>query len=222
MPYRALLPREIDNLLVPVCLSASHVGWGTIRLEPTWMPLGEASAVACRLAAEHRHGLVAAVDVDRLQQRLIARGARISFFNDALDDGRAGWFEAVQRLAVRGFFPSYDARPQEVLTAGVAMAWVRALGYWLDVQGAAETGGNPSEVARQVPRDSGEAVTAQWFAERSARQIAARRIADPPSVVAGELLAAANASAASGPLLRGRLADRDGGPRPRPAGLSTT
>ena len=211
VPYRALLPREIDNLLVPVCLSASHVGWGTIRLEPTWMPLGEASAVACRLAAEHRHGLVAAVDVDRLQQRLIARGARISFFNDALDDGRAGWFEAVQRLAVRGFFPSYDARPQEVLTAGVAMAWVRALGYWLDVQGAAEAGGNPSEVARQVPRDSGEAVTAQWFAERSARQIAARRSAvrhgaESPSVVAGELLAAANAAAASGPLLRGQAA----------------
>ena len=220
VPYRALLPREIDNLLVPVCLSASHVGWGTIRLEPTWMPLGEASAVACRLAAEHRHGLVAAIDVDRLQQRLIARGTRISFFNDALDDDRAVWFEAVQRLAVRGFFPSYDARPQEVLTEGVAVAWVRAIGYWLDVQGAVGTGaavsghvagGNPSEVARQVPQDSGGAVSAEWFAERSGSQIAARRIAvrhgaESPSLVANELLAAANASSASGPLLRGQAA----------------
>jgi hypothetical protein len=34
VPYRSLLPVELDNLLVPVALSASHVGWGSIRLEP--------------------------------------------------------------------------------------------------------------------------------------------------------------------------------------------
>ena len=222
VPYRALLPREIDNLLVPVCLSASHVGWGTIRLEPTWMPLGEASAVACRLAAEHGHGLVAAIDVDRLQQRLIAKGTRISFFNDALNDAQAAWFEAVQRLAVRGFFPSYDARPREVLTEGVAVAWLRAIGYWLDVPRDAGTG-NPSEVAHQVPRDSGEAVTAEWFAERSARQVAARHSVESPSAVATRVAGrcryvARVRSAAS----RAGGTARHGGPRSRPAWLSTT
>lgn len=35
IPYRCLLPLDIDNLLVPVCLSCTHVGWGTLRLEPT-------------------------------------------------------------------------------------------------------------------------------------------------------------------------------------------
>ena len=215
VPYRALLPREIDNLLVPVCLSGSHVGWGTIRLEPTWMPLGEASAVACRLAAEDGHGLVAEVDVDRLQRRLLAQGTRISFFNDALEDARAPWFEAVQRLAVRGFFNSYDARPLEPLTEAVATAWVRAIGYWLD-GGEDGATGNPSQVARQVPPDSGDAVTAEWFAQRAAGQIAARRIAvrhiaagygtESPAAAARELLAAAAVPSAAGPLLRGQAA----------------
>ena len=211
VPYRALLPREIDNLLVPVCLSASHVGWGTIRLEPTWMPLGEASAVACRLAAEQGDGLVAAVDVDRLQRRLLAQGTRLSFFNDALEDARAPWFEAVQRLAVRGFFNSYDARPLEPLSEGVAAAWVRAIGYWLDHGGGGSAADAPSQVATQVPPDSGDAVTAEWFAERAARQIAARRIAagygtESPPAAAHELLAAAAVPSAAGPLLRGQAA----------------
>lgn len=220
VPYRALLPREVDNLLVPVCLSASHVGWGTIRLEPTWMPLGEASAVACRLAAEDGHGLVAEVDVDRLQRRLLAQGTRISFFNDALEDACAPWFAAVQRLAVRGFFNSYDARPLEPLSEGVAAAWVRGIGYWLDVRGGSDAGdgvggsvagGDPSQLARQVPADSGAAVTAEWFAERAAEQIAARRITagygtETPPAAAHELLAAADAPSTSCPLLRGQAA----------------
>ena len=211
VPYRALLPREVDNLLVPVCLSASHVGWGTIRLEPTWMPLGEASAVACRLAAEDGHGLVAAVDVDRLQRRLLAQGTRISFFNDALEDGGAAWFEAVQRLAVRGFFNSYDARPLEPLTESVAAGWVRALGHWLDVEGGADAAGHipegtSSQVARQIPPDSGPAATAEWFAERSATQIAARQGTESPAATTRELLAAAAAPSGARPLLRGPAA----------------
>ena len=211
VPYRALLPREIDNLLVPVCLSASHVGWGTIRLEPTWMPLGEASAVACRLAAEDGHGLVAEVDVDRLQRRLLAQGTRISFFNDALEDARAPWFEAVcNGLPCAGFSTPTTPVPQEPLTEGVAAAWVRAIGYWLD-SGEDGATSNPSQVARQVPPDSGDAVTAEWFAERAAGQIAARQLAprhgtESPAAAAHELLAAAGAPSTSGPLLRGPAA----------------
>ena len=51
VPYRCLLPREIDNLLVPGCCSASHVGWGTIRVEPTMVPIGEAAGIAAAQAA---------------------------------------------------------------------------------------------------------------------------------------------------------------------------
>jgi len=43
VPYRAILPQGLDNLFVPVCLSSTHVAWGTIRLEPTWMNLCESA-----------------------------------------------------------------------------------------------------------------------------------------------------------------------------------
>jgi hypothetical protein len=52
VPYRSILTNEIDNLLVPVAISASHVGWGSIRLEPVWMQLGESAGHAAALALQ--------------------------------------------------------------------------------------------------------------------------------------------------------------------------
>jgi hypothetical protein len=53
IPYRSLTPRREDagNLLVPVCLSASHVAFGSVRMEPTLMMLGEAAGTAAAHAA---------------------------------------------------------------------------------------------------------------------------------------------------------------------------
>jgi len=52
--YRSLLPiqDECDNLIVPVCLSASHIAFGSIRMEPVFMVLGQVSAIAASLAIE--------------------------------------------------------------------------------------------------------------------------------------------------------------------------
>src|SRR5262249_45241507 len=50
--YRALVPREAQcsNLLVPVCLSASHISYGSIRMEPVFMVLAQSAATAAALA----------------------------------------------------------------------------------------------------------------------------------------------------------------------------
>ena len=63
IPYRSLTPRREDseNLLVPVCLSASHVAFGSVRMEPTLMALGDAAGAAAAQAA--RRG-IAVQDVD--------------------------------------------------------------------------------------------------------------------------------------------------------------
>jgi hypothetical protein len=75
IPYRSLTPKRHDatNLLVPVCLSASHVAFGSIRMEPTLMLLGDAAGRAAAQAA--RHGVaVQDVDVRALQSSLQAAG----------------------------------------------------------------------------------------------------------------------------------------------------
>ncbi len=53
IPYRAVTPPagSIQNLLVPVCLSASHIAFGSIRMEPVFMMLAESCAIAADLAA---------------------------------------------------------------------------------------------------------------------------------------------------------------------------
>ena len=75
IPYRAITPKagECSNLLVPVCASASHVAFCTIRLEPTWMHLGEAAGIAAAMASKSGKS-VQAVDVKSLQARLLELG----------------------------------------------------------------------------------------------------------------------------------------------------
>jgi hypothetical protein len=70
--YRALVPKaaECTNLLVPVCLSASHIAYGSIRMEPVFMALGQSAATAAALALDDQVD-VQRVDYQRLRGRLL-------------------------------------------------------------------------------------------------------------------------------------------------------
>jgi hypothetical protein len=92
--YRSLIPKagECINLLVPVCCSASHVAYGTIRMEPVYMILGQASGVAAAIACDDTVG-VHDVSIAKLQSKLKAQKAVLS------PEGIGGKFPAnIQRL----------------------------------------------------------------------------------------------------------------------------
>jgi len=74
MPYDSMLPKKTDitNLLVPVAVSASHVRFNAVRMEPTWMILGHAAGVAAYMAATS-HNTTHNIDVSKLQAILVAQ-----------------------------------------------------------------------------------------------------------------------------------------------------
>lgn len=75
IPYGALVPKrdECQNLLVPVCISSSHIAFGSARMEPVFMILGESAAVAACLAMEG-DSAVQDVDYGALSKALVQRG----------------------------------------------------------------------------------------------------------------------------------------------------
>jgi hypothetical protein len=73
--YRSLTPKisQCENLIVPVCLSASHIAYGSIRMEPVFMVLGQSSVIAAQLAIEEK-APVQKVHYAELQKRLLKAG----------------------------------------------------------------------------------------------------------------------------------------------------
>ena len=75
--YGSIVPKraECRNLLVPVCVSSSHIAFGSIRMEPVFMILGQSAATAAAQAIDERKA-VQEIDYGRLRGRLLADGQR--------------------------------------------------------------------------------------------------------------------------------------------------
>jgi hypothetical protein len=78
--YGSLVPHQeqCENLLVPVCVSSSHIAYGSIRMEPVFMILGQSAGAAAALAVERRVA-VQALPYAALRERLIADGQVLEF-----------------------------------------------------------------------------------------------------------------------------------------------
>ena len=74
--YRSLTPKraECENLLVPVCLSASHIAYCSMRMEPVYMAMGHASGLAAAMAIQNKSS-VQTIDVKTLRNKLLDQKA---------------------------------------------------------------------------------------------------------------------------------------------------
>jgi hypothetical protein len=137
VPYGAILPKQVDGLLVPVGLSATHVAFSSVRMDPTWNVLGQAAGVAAALSV--KRGITPrALPVADLQRELVKQKVKLAFFWDV--DADRPDFEAIQILAVRGVARA-DAdrsfRPDDPLTrAAAAQLLYQAFGLWPSVSNA--------------------------------------------------------------------------------------
>ncbi len=70
--YRAIIPKESEckNLLVPICISSSHIAFGSIRMEPVFMILGESAATAAAIAIDDKVN-VQKVNYTKLKKKLL-------------------------------------------------------------------------------------------------------------------------------------------------------
>ena len=108
VPYRVMTPRGIANLLSPVALSASHVGYSALRMEATWTAIGQAAGLAAAEVLRSK-STVQSVDTARIQARLHELGAATIYVSDVLPGHPH--YAMVQRLGNRGFLHDlYDAR----------------------------------------------------------------------------------------------------------------
>lgn len=76
--YRSIVPKksECTNLLVPVCLSSTHVAYGSIRMEPVFMILGQSAGIAASMAIDKKIA-VQDVDYEKIKMKLLEAGQRL-------------------------------------------------------------------------------------------------------------------------------------------------
>jgi len=125
IPYRIMIPQRINGLIVAGAVSATHLGFGTLRMEPVWMAMGQAAGsaahIARQLSIEPRN-----VPVNRLQSWLAEDSQVLSVFSDVQGPGKdlseTEW-QALQFYGTRGFFNSYEAEPNKPITRGTAAQW---------------------------------------------------------------------------------------------------
>lgn len=117
--YRSLTPKreECTNLLVPVCLSATHIAYGSIRMEPVFMGMGQTCGLAAAMAGK---GPVQEVDVSRIQEIYATDPCLDGREPDTLIDedseyieGKEGWKVVYGNGAYGKTYLRYDGDPSE-------------------------------------------------------------------------------------------------------------
>ena len=124
VPYRIMLPQDVDGLIVPVAVSATHVAFSTIRMEPLWMVIGQSAGVAAHLAIAGNTDF-RDIPIEDLQNTLLDEGQILTYFDDLNPEQRS--HRAAQFLGTKGIFPTFAADLAGPISKQTAHAWVKLL-----------------------------------------------------------------------------------------------
>jgi hypothetical protein len=136
VPYGVMVTHEIDNLLLPVPVSGSHIGFSTLRMEPCWMAIGQAAGAAAHLAiAENLK--VRNVDIRKLQDILLSQRATLFYFTDVSIDHPDA--PLLQKMALRGYLTGWEAQPDAPVDSQTLTRWKQLSQQSLENVKAGET-----------------------------------------------------------------------------------
>ncbi len=112
IPFGVMLPRELDNLMVTSAVSATHVGYGTLRMEPVRMAMGQAAGISTAMAINGGRK-PAEVSLEQLQRKLVEAGVYMGWFSDVTAETPRFW--AIQELAAKTVLTDEELKPQQPL-----------------------------------------------------------------------------------------------------------
>ena len=120
VPYECMVPPNVKNLLAPVPVSGSHLGFSTLRMEPCWMALGQAAGIAASLAITNKIA-VQDISVSNLQRQLLNQDAVLVYFKDV--KANHPQFKALQYFALKGIISGWEAKLDEKITKADVEKW---------------------------------------------------------------------------------------------------
>lgn len=128
VPLEVIIPQKVNNLLCPVPVSGTHIGFSTLRMEPCWMAMGQAAGVTASLMLDQKT-LAKDIPAVAIQNILIDQKATLIYVEDVrLNDPD---FKMVQLLGLKGYLPSFKANLNEKISAETLKNWEKLAGQKL-------------------------------------------------------------------------------------------
>lgn len=152
IPFGVMSPKGVDGLLVSTAVSSTHVSYGTLRMEPVRMSLGQAAGAAAYWSILYSEP-VRNIPPSWIQDVILQEGAYINWNSDVDRDTRH--FRAISFLTARGFFEGEAFRPEDALTQGEALASINRM---------QELEGNPAGLPSYTAVNPSQVVTRGEFA----------------------------------------------------------
>ena len=129
VPFGVMVPKPVDNLLLPVPVSGSHIGFSTLRMEPCWMAIGQAAGITASISIQDKVK-VQNINIQKLQDYLIDQNATLIYYKDVNVSSED--FRMVQYMGLKGYLPDWEACLNEPIDKETFNAWMKLSGMNLD------------------------------------------------------------------------------------------